>query len=487
MPELPNLLRQRLAETHNGASREHPDADTITAYVEQSLPATERQTVVTHLSVCEPCREVVTLSQPQLPELAIQTVIKPAAVSGWRRLFTPSFGLAASVAAMAIIAVLVLQLPHRTAQPTAQSTQQAKVTAPNVTAPGDQASPAETTEPLAAPPSDTRSASAVAMDLAVPAKEALVQTKREESVRARTAAGFTAPAPPPPPAKAPVLTAGLQKKDYVNTNFFAANSEDKVVLDGQSDGDFPSAPQPRSAPTNRVFIADSGKLTNFSDIPAANAAGQSNVRILTPQPPAERFGCTFPLCKIVEKGARSVLRRTPGTIPAIRSNTLTFSTMGGQGKFSDDLQKSGPAEVAAAPEKPEAGGLERSDAFSPGAISASRSRLLESAPTLWKVAGGKLIKSVGQSQWEDAYPAASGSFEFSCVSARSADVWAGGSHASLIHSRDGGLTWESVKLGDATGTIVNIIAGGLSVQVKTSDNQIWSSPDGGKTWTMVSE
>lgn len=486
MPELPNLLRQRLAETHNGASREHPDADSITAYVEESLPAAERQTVVTHLSVCEPCREVVALSQPQLPESAIQTVIKPAAVSWWRRLFTPSFGLAASVAAMAIIAVLVLQLPQRAVPPSAQSTQQAKVTAPNVTAPGDQASPPEAKEPLAAPPSETPSASASALDLAVPAKEAQVQKKREESTRARTAGGFTAPAPPPPPAKASVLTAGLQKKDYVNTNFFAANSGDKVVLDGQSDGDFPSAPQPQVAPTNGVFIANNGKPAIFSDIPAANADGKSDVRILTPQPPAERFGCTFPLCKIVEKGARSVLRRTPGTIPAIRSNTLTYSTMSGD-KFSADLQKSGPAEVAAAPEKPEAGGLERSEAFSPSAISSSRSRLLESAPTLWRVAGGKLIKSVAQSQWEDAYPAAGGSLEFACVSARGADVWAGGSHASLIHSRDGGLTWESVKLGDATGTIVNIISGGLILQVKTSDNQIWSSPDGGKTWTMVSE
>ena len=56
----------------------------------------------------------------------------------------------------------------------------------------------------------------------------------------------------------------------------------------------------------------------------------------------------------------------------------------------------------------------------------------------------------------------------------------------LIHSRDGGLTWEIVKLGDAaTGTIVNITAGGpLNVQVRTSDNQTWSSTDGGKSWTL---
>jgi len=113
---------------------------------------------------------------------------------------------------------------------------------------------------------------------------------------------------------------------------------------------------------------------------------------------------------------------------------------------------------------------------------------LESAPTVWKIAGGKLIKSVGPSQWEDAYPVSSSTLEFSFVSARGADVWAGGTHASLIHSRDGGLSWETIKLGDtATGTIVGIFTGGLTVQVKTSDNQNWLSTDGGQSWSMKSE
>src|SRR5689334_6800745 len=131
MPELPNLLRQRLAGTQNGPApahpeatmhpdaKAHPDADTLTAYVEQLLTAPERQTVVAHLAVCEPCREVVVLSQRVLPELATQTVLAPAPVSPWRRLLRPAFGLAASVAAMAIIAVMVLRLPQKSTQQSA--------------------------------------------------------------------------------------------------------------------------------------------------------------------------------------------------------------------------------------------------------------------------------------------------------------------------------------------------------------------------------
>src|SRR5260221_1650999 len=93
MPELSNLLRQRLGAgtaeaTSPPDSMVHPDADTLTAYVEQLLPSVERKSVVTHLSVCAQCREVVALSLPQLPELATQG--QPALpASPWRRLPAP--------------------------------------------------------------------------------------------------------------------------------------------------------------------------------------------------------------------------------------------------------------------------------------------------------------------------------------------------------------------------------------------------------------
>jgi photosystem II stability/assembly factor-like uncharacterized protein len=160
--------------------------------------------------------------------------------------------------------------------------------------------------------------------------------------------------------------------------------------------------------------------------------------------------------------------------------------MGEPGSFSATLLKNQTAEAKAAPEKAEAGSLAASDALSPGALSAPAFRSRESTETSWKVVGGKLIKSAGQSQWEEAYPGAG--FEFSIVTARGNDVWAGGSHASIIHSRDGGQTWETVRLGEAaTGTIVSIMAGTLNVQVKTSDNQLWSSTDAGKTWSLRGE
>jgi hypothetical protein len=505
MPELSNLLRQRLAGTETGSAQVHPqatvhpeasvhpDADTLTAYTEQSLHATERQTVVAHLSVCEPCREVVALSQSPLPESEVQTVLKPAPVSAWRRLLTPAFGLGAAVAAMAIIAVLVLQLPQK--HPQQASNQQASNQQPsnqqfsnqpapetqsaNAALTGDQVSQAAASAPLPSGATKMNSRSAAGLDGAIAAKEAQRMQKRDEAARG-TVAGQAALGLAPPatsPARTTILAASAQKKDYINTNFFA-NGTDNVMLDGQSNN-LPAAPRPQPG-TGGAFSTSNSKITMFADLPA-NAAGKSNVRILTPTPPAEHSSCT--VCKIVGAGVHSLHLHPSGLAPAFRSSTLGTSAIGGQGMFSSTLAKNQPVEASAAPAKGEASGLAASDALSPGAMSVSGAR--SSSPT-WKVVGGKLLKSSDQSQWEDAYPPAG--FEFSFVSARGHDVWAGGSHASVIHSRDGGVTWENVSLGDAaTGTVLSIIAGSASVQVKTSDNQVWSSSDGGKTWTITNE
>jgi hypothetical protein len=482
MPELSNLLRQRLSADQNGEGK-HPDADTLTAMVEQLLPAAERQKVLTHLSACGQCREVVALSQPQLPELVTQPVIKLAPVLRWRRLFTPTFGLAAAAATMAIIAVVVLQTQQKSGQQP-QPGPEAKVTQPaNVTADA-QANPSTPAQPEMAKP---------ALDQA-------------ESTRNRANNGpITAAAPPAKTAPAnnalavtdsaslqpagvggqPVFRADLRKKDFVNTGIiFAANTADNFgnSINGNS---LPSAPQPQPLASEAKLTSNvQGPITLFQDIPPTSAANKSSLRMMTPAPPPDHFNC--PVCKVVERGARGVLHHVPGAAPAINGNALSFSAMGGQGKFSADLQKEQPAEVATAPEKPaNVDGLQRFEGLNRRSMAVADAAAVDS-PAIWKVLGGKLVKSSGPGQWEEAYPGAS--FQFAIVSARGNEVWAGGTQASIIHSRDGGKTWEAPKLGDsASGSIVSILFNGSIIQLKTSDNQSWLSSDGGKTWTEASQ
>lgn len=488
MPELPNLLRQRLAATQTGETQAHPDADTLTAYMEQSLPPAESKTVIAHLAVCEPCREVVALSHAVMAQQDTQTVLAPAPVARWRRLFTPVFGAAAAVAAMAVIAVMVLQLPQKN-QPQSSSSAAATNSPASVPASqpaqeqakanvGDQAAPVESkAAALPTQQADARLSSAES-NLA-PAKDTEARLQNSGGTRAAKKAGAEisiASAPTALPAK---TTATLSKRDYVNTNFFNSNS-DKVVPDGQGNN-LPAAPQPQLGAANSGFSTANNKITMFADLPA-NAAGKSNVRLLTPSPPPEHLGCT--ICKFAQSTAHALALHSPVRTPALRAGTLGNSALGGPGMFSGAIEKNQPAEISAAPARADSDSFAASSSLSAGAMAPSLRKTESVAPT-WKVAGGKLMKSSGPSQWEDAYPVASSTMEFSIVNARGNDVWAGGSGASLIHSRDGGQTWETVKLGDnATGTIVSIIAGTMSVQVKTSDNQTWASADGGKTWTQ---
>jgi hypothetical protein len=491
MPELPNLLRQRFAMTNNGENQAHPDADTLTAYMEHSLPAAESKTVIAHLAVCEPCREVVALSQAVMVQPDMQTVLAPAPVARWRRLFTPVFGAAAAVAAMAVIAVMVLQLPQKTPQqgstgattnsaashPISQPTREAQqAKAPSG---GDQTTLAESkaSAPTQQPDAQVTPAR---NELSASAKE--TGTRLEDSGRARAAKKVASAAPVTDaamqPAKVPVLTASLAKKDYVNTNFFNANGADKIVVDGQVNN-LPAAPQPQPGATSSAFSTSNNKITIFADLPA-NAAGNSNVRMLTPTPSQEHLGCT--VCKIVQSTAHTLGFHSPARTPALRAGALGSSALGGPGMFSGAIEKNQPAEISAAPARAGADSLSVSSSLSAGAMAY---RSADSAAPTWKIVSGKLMKSSGQAQWEDAYPIAGSAMEFSFVNARGKDVWAGGIHASLIHSRDDGQTWETVKLGDnASGTIMSIIAGTMSVQVKTSDNQTWASTDGGKSWAL---
>ncbi|HSK43659.1 MAG TPA: YCF48-related protein, partial [Candidatus Binatia bacterium] len=320
-------------------------------------------------------------------------------------------------------------------------------------------------------------------DSSASAKETEARLEDSRSAKAAKKLASAAPmtAAAPPPTNVPVLTAALPKKDYVNTNFFNANGADKIAVDSQGNN-LPPAPQPQPGATSSAFSTANNKITIFADLPA-NAAGKSNVRLMTPTPSQEHLGCT--VCKIVQSTAHTLGFHSPVRTPALRAGALSSSAMGNPGMFTGAIEKNQPSELSAAPVKAETDTLAASSALSAGAMAY---RSADAAAPTWKVAGGKLMKSSGQSQWEDAYPVASSTMEFSFVNARGNDVWAGGTHASVIHSRDGGQTWETVKLGDnATGTIVNIIAGTMSVQVKTSENQTWSSADGGKTWNLRGE
>ena len=68
MPDVPKIVPERLKAGARVAA--HPDLDVLTAFVEQVLPAAERESVLEHLEKCGDCREVLAVSLPPLSRKA---------------------------------------------------------------------------------------------------------------------------------------------------------------------------------------------------------------------------------------------------------------------------------------------------------------------------------------------------------------------------------------------------------------------------------
>jgi hypothetical protein len=79
MQNVPKIVQERVRRASHASSEIHPDADLLTAFVEQSLGKSEREHVMEHLTRCGDCREVVALALP-----ATDSVVIPASSSDVR-------------------------------------------------------------------------------------------------------------------------------------------------------------------------------------------------------------------------------------------------------------------------------------------------------------------------------------------------------------------------------------------------------------------
>ena len=486
MPELSTLLRQRLRATED-RDPQHPDPDTLNAYIEELLPASERQGVLQHLSMCGECREVVSLAMPETAAAAgaAQGSGVPAtSESPRRRWFTsPAFGLAGSLAATILGVALILRLSpssqNNEARRVEQSAQQASTNAAasaakentpahNQAAEASQEpSTATSQQPAAASSSPVQAPSTAATMAAVsPARSRLAYSPTQRELK-----------PGPTESKVPVVVADL-RRDYINKTFLANSYETQVPTLYR---DLPQAPAPAQAnmpfAPPAVVAGNSVQSSSAFQIPS-NSAG-ANRGVLTFYSRETMNGRSSTLIgKIVDLGKRPLGRRIGPPIPS--------SSLGNRAMFQPGMPvgQAGDA-LAARPAAGVEGSLAESQAFSSRALGASASKaVLGGTQYQWKVVQGKLLKSSDLSHWTEENPGGE-NLKFSIVSSNGSEIWAGGSDASLVHSHDGGATWERVTLGAAaTGTITSIEVAGQNLLVKSSSGQSWSSQDGGKSWDL---
>ena len=102
----------------------HPDAESLTAFAEQVLPAAEREEILAHMSTCGRCREVVFLAQqaaeedqPEPLAAAVDAPTKPrTSWLNWRWAWIPA------TACVGLIGLAVMQHYRRTASETQTAT-----------------------------------------------------------------------------------------------------------------------------------------------------------------------------------------------------------------------------------------------------------------------------------------------------------------------------------------------------------------------------
>jgi hypothetical protein len=282
-------------------------------------------------------------------------------------------------------------------------------------------------------------------------------------------------------AAAPVLEDRAAEHDYLNAQRFAKGSGNS--LNGAAgQADLPSAPSPSS---NGLAYAKQSTLLSgnwqqpsnaYLAVPEAKPQASQGMLTFTPPPPEHQSL----LSKIVEVGKRPIKRAEPA-LQAQNVGKFAMTFTDGQA-----IQRSDVVPAINAAETSEASNLSKSPAFTArGFGSSTKSFLAAASPYRWKVTQGKLLKSADSAIWKDAYPATDG-IEFSAVTANGSQIWAGGNRGQLVHSLDGGTTWEKAALGDATvGNVVSIEIQGLNVHVVTAPSQGWSSLDGGKTWIKL--
>jgi hypothetical protein len=103
----------------------------------------------------------------------------------------------------------------------------------------------------------------------------------------------------------------------------------------------------------------------------------------------------------------------------------------------------------------------------------------------WMIAAGVLQQSLDSGQsWQTALHA---DHPLLCYASHDQDVWTGGQAGTLFHSADSGVTWlpvqAAIKGQPLTSDITHIdVHPSAEVVISTSNNEIWSSADNGKTW-----
>jgi hypothetical protein len=426
MTEVPKIVYDRLRAAlperalsgRAEPERAHPDADLLTAFAEQALSATERDGVLEHLALCGDCREVIALAIPAAD------MVPPPIADETDRVRT-------TVSRAGAPAPHKLSFAWPSLRWAALAAGVAVAAAVLLMHPGklNQAMPPSANPQIATavPPASGPQIASSPMDQSAPlAKTDEARQKSELQLSNKLKAGQ-------------VVTRSLQAESGI---LLAGNKKDSAQADKLS-----------AAPS-------AGSRTFHYDAPAGRRATET----------VEVSGAAAGVA-LAPSAEGSLMARNDA--PAIEKAKPAL-----QGIEATERQKTESA-VVPAPARSQARNV-----MSVAKLASPASQTLAQNVT-WTIAAGALQRSLdGGQSWQNALRT---DHPLLCYASHDEDVWTGGQAGTLFHSADRGVTWvqvqPSIKAQALSSDITHIdMRSTAEIVVSTSNDEIWSSADGGKTW-----
>jgi hypothetical protein len=474
MPELPNIVRERLKVSRPTSA--HPDPDVLTAFAEHSLPESERAVVMEHLARCHDCRDILALALPAT--VTVETAHVPLPVrGGWLRAPVLRWGVVAAGFAVLVVTG-ILQYPRHHIQ-TYADLRQEKASAANTKttqraaesakpSPGTPSAPAGSANVVAA-----NASRANAAPNAIPAGAASTNEQVTAPGPANEAAHSATSA-----LKSPQLTAALPPSAALGGSFgnspLAARAKQNSQLSRQQISSSTDAVETQSQ------VVAANRPDQAPSQPVQYEAKNQGQGIGQPGIGQSKEDRSFMDVTVDKAKAPSPALAQQATLLAPR---WAISPTGGLLRSFDQGRTWASVDVKA----PFAGASQM-------VMAGTQSQKYQQAtPDTKQVQVQSQVQSQAESKTLSKTRAVSAAAPavsipiFRAISAAGLEVWAGGSAGVLYHSADGGQQWNRVVLSASgvllTGDIISIaFPDSQHGQITTSTQEFWFTMDGGETW-----
>ena len=461
MSELPKFVVNHLRNAQ--PIGEHPDADVLAAFAEQSLSERERTSVLLHLSTCPDCREMTALvmdrepaevlvhaaaathsssvAPPERIELAVAAgkasrEVTPRSWFRWPSFSSPALRWVAATACVVVVSAAVLM----------------NTRAPRKQMPG-------LTSDAVTLQDERRPTASISPDSATAERRLREELQAQQS--ASSALEKKRSAPPlsqPGEEKDREIMGYVRPEPRVASRSAVANGAVQAI----------SPPAPADADAFRAKVEDSAAQHSF----AKSAAVAQEKSVAATVPPANGKDQTGVL--VADKlGSKEKAAESPAP-------------------FAN--QNSSPAVAA---------GAKRDDRAGPAIGSTSETVEVSGGPLMLESAQVELAKRVGSPRWNvtadgdvlrslDAGKnwktiTIDSKAQFVAVATTGASIWAGGKGGALYHSTDVGEHWTRITPRDGSNSLTADISGIEFTDVNhgtvhAGGNERWTTSDGGKSW-----